>query len=185
MSTLSNQPLSPSPLITPQEDDTRTGNGHARGRTAVVSAAISLPQRAPELPVAICTALFRRDVADRKAHPLPQGFEWYSFQCVGPDILFKGAVVVGTISKGPRKGRKRYSREERQVVVTPAEELAEYVRFESETGRCGNCKGDGQVFARWHHLEGVSYRQCEKCAGLGMLASGVTSPAVESALGGR
>lgn len=120
---------------------------------------------------AIETSLHREAVAFRKLGTVPDGFEWYAFKCVGPDILFTGAVVTGVVTKGPRKGRKRYSKDERSVVVTPAEELEQYCAFEASTGQCGNCKGSGKVFSRWHHIEGVTYRECGRCQGSGASVS--------------
>lgn len=111
----------------------------------------------------------REVVANRKLGDVP-GFQWYRFECVGDDaIVFTGAIVVGTVTKGPRKGRPKYAKETRSVVVTDAEEHAEYRRFESETGKCGTCLGKGRVCCGWHHIEGTKYRDCSKCHGSGDL----------------
>ena len=116
------------------------------------------------------TSHHRKAIADRKLGLVP-GFEWYAFECIGDDaIKFTGALVTGVVSKGPRKGRKKYAKESRSVVVTTAEEIVEYHKFEAETGRCGECRGKCQVFASWHHMEGTKYRPCHKCQGSGVLA---------------
>jgi len=80
-------------------------------------------------------------------------------------------VQVGVISHGRRKGQPKYSADRKSVVVTIAEEQAEHARFEAETGKCGDCKGEGKVLAGWHHVTGTSYRECVACHGSGMLAS--------------
>jgi hypothetical protein len=116
------------------------------------------------------TSHHRKAIADRKLGTV-SGFEWYAFECIGDDaIKFTGAVVTGVVSKGPRKGRKKYAKESRSVVVTTAEEVIEYHKFEAETGRCGDCRGEGHVFASWSVGEGVKHRACHKCKGSGVLA---------------
>jgi hypothetical protein len=110
-----------------------------------------------------------------KAH---KDFKWYAFECVGPDIMFTGAVVTGIVSKGPRKGRPRYARESIRVVVTDAECDAAYLRYEAETGKCGDCVGKGEVFTSWNHLTGSKYRECSKCHGSGLLESPQAADAV-------
>ncbi len=108
----------------------------------------------------------------------PAAFEWYAFECVGPDIMFTGAPVIGTVSKGPRKGHKRYGKDVRRVVVTDAECMVEYARYEAETGKCGDCRGAGKVVSGWHHVTGTSYSECSKCHGSGLLASAQSADAV-------
>lgn len=124
------------------------------------------------------TSLHRKPVADRKLGAVVQDFEWYAFECIGDDaIKFTGAVKVGVVTKGPRKGRPKFSKESRSVVVTRAEEVVEYERFERETGKCGDCMGRGEVFSRWHHIEGVSYRECRKCHRSGEVDTGLSNRA--------
>lgn len=111
------------------------------------------------------TSLHREAIANRKLGDVT-GFEWYAWRCIGPDaVQFTGAVVVGTITRGPRKGRPKYGKDVRSVVVTTSEEATEYLHYEAETGKCGDCKGSGRVIAGWHHIDGTSYRKCPKCHG--------------------
>lgn len=115
------------------------------------------------------SSVHREAVANRKLGDVP-GFKWHTWECIGPDaIQFTGAVVVGTIEKGPREGRPKFSKDTRCVVVTESEEITEYLRYEAETGKCGDCRGSGQVFASWHHIDGARYRECRKCHGSGVL----------------
>jgi hypothetical protein len=96
----------------------------------------------------------------------PEGWAWFSWQCVGEDaVILKGCVPTRAYTKGPRKGRSVYDPPYREVVVTDAEVLAERKRFEDETGKCGECSGAGREFARWTAAHGTEWRPCRLCNG--------------------
>jgi hypothetical protein len=104
----------------------------------------------------------------------PDGdFRFYEWRCIGPDVLVAGCVVTRTYTKGKKKGTPVYDGPRLEAVVTDAEVSAERARFEQETGKCGECCGDGQVFKGWHYQTGASYRPCRVCAGTGLLVVAV------------
>lgn len=91
-------------------------------------------------------------------------------------------VTVGpvtTYKKGPRKGKTKYgSRKDcHKVLVTHEDMLAEKANFIAETGRCGECQGNGLTWAGWSKDEGNRFRKCGTCNGTG-LAKGVEDEAV-------
>jgi hypothetical protein len=98
----------------------------------------------------------------------PIGFEFYRWEVIsGDSTLLTGCVVTRTYSKGPRKGRPVYDGQAMKAVVTEDEEQAECVRYESETGQCGTCGGDGKEFDGWNHNTGTKWRECRRCSGTG------------------
>lgn len=106
-------------------------------------------------------------VAARKLG-VPEGWQWFRYESVGTDAtMLTGCVSSGTFTKGKRKGRPRYDGARRTAVVTDAEAQAERDRYQTDTGKCGDCMGTGQGFARWDHIEGASYRPCRVCNGSG------------------
>ena len=107
------------------------------------------------------------NVAKRKLSPLPSGFEFSGWEIVGPDtVVFRGGVAR-KISRGPRKGQRTWDKITHKVAVTKAEEQEEVNRYESETGKCAECGGTGEMWAGWNHKTGHCYSECTKCSGSG------------------
>lgn len=100
-------------------------------------------------------------IAKRKAGDI-DGWEWGDVRAAGDDLIVRGGVP----NPGPRF-RKWKGVQLTEVVVTKAEEQAEYERYERETGGCGECFGEGQVLADWHRETGKEYRPCPVCGGTG------------------
>ncbi len=99
----------------------------------------------------------------------PNNFEFYRFQCIEPDgLILTGCVSSGLATKGKRKGRPRYDGKPQTTVVLESEESQEFARFEREEGKCGECMGEGWVFASWNYLTGTAHRECRRCAGTKM-----------------
>lgn len=94
--------------------------------------------------------------------------DWFigAWEKIGPDAVLCSGGVTRTITKGPRKGRKAWGSMPDKVVVTDAEEHAERLRYETETGKCANCD-DGQTWAGWHHETGNYFKTCTRCKGSG------------------
>jgi hypothetical protein len=108
-----------------------------------------------------------RNVASRKINA-PAGFQWFAWEVVGDGVLMTGCVSTGTVTRGPNKGRPRYDGERVKCFVSRREVAEEEARFERETGKCGNCGGDGQEFARWSAAHGTEWRTCRRCEGTGI-----------------
>jgi hypothetical protein len=126
------------------------------------------PHDPPSTPTDKLSMGHRERLALRKLGN-PAGFEFYRWEAVGDAVVMRGCVCSGaTYTKGKDKGRIKYDGPQRTVVVTEAEEAAERARFVQETGKCGECCGDGREFARWDHIEGTTYRPCRKCKGSGV-----------------
>lgn len=77
-------------------------------------------------------------------------------------------AVPRILTRGPRQGEKTWWNTHRQRFVVTIEQLdAEATAYESETGNCARCFGKGEVFARWHHETGTTYRPCPSCGATG------------------
>ncbi len=111
------------------------------------------------------------NVARRKLHPLPDGWEICKWERMGPDATLFSGCVPGVFASGPRKGQKKWGPITRECIVTDAEADAEASRFEAETGLCHSCGGDGQEWAGWSAVEGSKFRTCRRCTGSGHVAA--------------
>jgi len=56
-----------------------------------------------------------------------------------------------------------WGEKERLAVITEAEVAAEFARYEAETGNCGMCLGEKEIFARWHYKDGFTTKPCPRC----------------------
>jgi hypothetical protein len=102
--------------------------------------------------------MHRDNIAKRKCGDIP-GWEPFFWEVIAEHlILIEGGIpkVVG--------GKKKWPEDETQkCVVSQAEIAEEYRRYETETGKCGECFGEGKVYAGWNHETGVRYKLCPKC----------------------
>jgi len=94
--------------------------------------------------------------------------DWFigSWEKIGPDAVLCKGGITRIITKGPRKGRKKWDSMPDRVVVTDAEEHAEFLRYEKETGKCYRCE-NGQAWAGWDRDTGNFYKTCPCCGGTG------------------
>ena len=61
----------------------------------------------------------------------------------------------------------------RQMVLVDKTEMdAEPARYETETGKCGECGGDGNEWRGWSKDGGHRWRTCRRCNGAGTAARG-------------
>lgn len=107
------------------------------------------------------------NVARRKLHPLPDGWEVSKWERVGPDATLFSGCVPGVFASGPRKGEKKWGQDTHECVVTDSEVSAEELRYEAEAGNCHACGGDGQEWSGWSAAEGNKFRTCRRCGGDG------------------
>lgn len=108
------------------------------------------------------------EVARRKVSG-PEGWEACGWERIGGgnDFVVDGGVPR-LLKAGPSKGEKTWRDVPVQKAVVTGDELkAEHARYEAETGKCGDCYGNGEVFASWHHIEGVKHHECDRCGGTG------------------
>jgi hypothetical protein len=99
------------------------------------------------------------------------GWVAYTWEACGDDSLVTGDVPSGIYRSGPRKGKQKFTGPGRKVVVTRQEMQAKATAYESDTGKCWDCKGTGQVWAGWSKTDGTRYRDCQRCNATGNAAS--------------
>jgi len=103
-------------------------------------------------------------------------YQWQMLPIGGPYEL---AEITGSVAplttKGKRKGQHNWDKMDRStkktVYVTIAENAAFVERWQNETGLCANCEGKGKTMQSWHHINGVTYRECGQCGGTGNFTS--------------
>ena len=101
--------------------------------------------------------VYRWERVENKLHPA-SGYD---------DFIVHGGVPR-TIKRGSRKGEKTWVvKQSRRVIVTGDEIKEEYERYEDETHKCGECFGDGEVFAGWSITSGARMKTCKRCGGTG------------------
>jgi len=109
-------------------------------------------------------------IAARQVHGLPADWQPRIYGCLDRDLGFylRGAVPIGTYSRGPRKGRPKWPPlgQLQRVVITADEVKQARIQWENETGLCGSCGGTGQQ-VRSIGVSGTTYRQCTACDGTG------------------
>lgn len=102
-------------------------------------------------------------------------FRWscYPQVCGEPTLYYEieGAVCHARYVKGRRLGRTNWTKLDkttRRTVVLLVAEHEQWCReWEQRTGKCRECTGAGEVFARWHHETGNTYKPCPRCGGTG------------------
>jgi len=93
------------------------------------------------------------------------GWEPYRWAVVGSDTVAVTGGIPRLLTRGPRKGQKTWDGPGQTEYVTRAEQDAEFVRYENDTGRCGECFGSGEKLKSWHHIDGATYMPCPRCNG--------------------
>ncbi len=110
-------------------------------------------------------------VARRKAGG-SDAWEFCAWESVGEGGMIVEGGIPRLLKAGPRKGKKTWrDMPTQKVVVTAAEIDVEHARYEAETGKCGDCFGNGQKFARWSQANGVELKECGPCKGTGVAPS--------------
>lgn len=101
----------------------------------------------------------------RKAGEI-DGWEMCIMEAVTGGMLITGGIphMVGNKKKWPAKKTME------RILLTRADVEAEETRYESETGNCYVCYGTGQKTAGWSAAEGVRYRECPRCKGVGRVS---------------
>ena len=106
----------------------------------------------------------------RRVHGLPADWQPRIYEALdrGLGFALRGAVPIGTYSRGPRKGRPKWPPlgQLQRVVITADEVRQERIRWENETGLCSYCGGSGQQ-VKSTGISGTTYRQCISCDGTG------------------
>ncbi len=106
-------------------------------------------------------------IAIRKAKT--QGWRPCIWKICGDDVLVKGGVPVGESKGRPKWGPKKSLD---TVLVARVEIEQEEKKFEIETGKCSECRGDGKTasrisFNRETGETSTEHRECFKCKGTG------------------
>jgi hypothetical protein len=114
-------------------------------------------------------------IAARKVHNLPDEWQPRIYGCLDRGLTaehsgfyLRGAVPIGTYSRGPRKGRPKWPPlgQLQRVVITADEVKQARIQWENETGLCSHCGGSGQQ-VKSVGIDGTTYRECGACGGTG------------------
>jgi hypothetical protein len=103
-------------------------------------------------------------------HRVSTDWQWHTVNSANmPEDYFeiKGAVPIGTISRGPRKGSPKWPKESQRYFVKWDDFEKLKLDWELETGKCYVCDGTGQELIGSSVSEGDRYRQCKRCGGSG------------------
>ncbi len=112
----------------------------------------------------------------RREFNLPDDFHFYKWECfpnTGDTIYvaFTGGGRCPLLSRGKRKGepnhRKATECQTFNVTITQSDQWED--DYESETGKCRECRGEGKTV--WSvGVGGTKYRTCTACGGSGKAA---------------
>jgi len=109
-------------------------------------------------------------IAARRVHNLPDEWKPQIYGCLDRDLGFylRGAVPIGTYSRGPRKGKPKFPPLSQllRVVITAEEVRQTRIEWEDETGLCSYCGGSGQQ-VKSVGIDGTTYCECGSCKGTG------------------
>ena len=108
-----------------------------------------------------------KEVIRKKLAPLPENWDIFKWERVGKDATIYYCATYRLAQKGKRAGKKVFDKHTQKCVVIDSEVDAERARFESETGLCATCGGDGQEWAGWSITEGIKFQKCTCCNGTG------------------
>ena len=113
-------------------------------------------------------------IAARRVHGLPDEWEPRIYKVLGDcrqtlGYSLTGAVPVGAISRGPRKGRPKWPPRWSwwEVIITPADLAAATAEWVAATGLCPRCGGEGRTVRSVSITSGTEYRTCQACGGTG------------------
>lgn len=107
----------------------------------------------------------------------PENWRWYQSEVKGerPHHVFivRGGVPGAVFKSGKYKGKPNPTKytDRRELVITDADMNAVKARWESETGKCSGCYGEGKTIASAHADGTRTYRDCKPCGATGLIAS--------------
>jgi hypothetical protein len=107
------------------------------------------------------------EVAARRKLGLSDAWKSYRWEVVSGGVIVDGEITTATYSRGPRKGKPKFTGKGTRVVVTDAEVKAEEALYVQTTGNCLECQGTGQEFESWTAGVGIKTRPCRKCEATG------------------
>ena len=115
-------------------------------------------------------------VVRRKLGTLPENWAICGWERLDPDTTIFNGGPFRILTRGPRKGKRRWDAVTHQCAVTDAEIDAERARYEADTGNCAECGGGGQQWVGWNRDEGHRFRRCTHCGGAGKAPNPKSSP---------
>ena len=110
------------------------------------------------------------NLAAQRLHGKPEGWKWCQLDAHRKPEDFvevTGAVPVGVVSRGPRKGSPKWPKELERIWLRMSDIERVRLDWERETGKCNNCCGRGRVSAGWSRENGRQTRECSRCGGSG------------------
>lgn len=108
----------------------------------------------------------------------PPGWQWVSAERIGDGdqavSVMKGGIFLTPFKSGPRKGRinlkKPEAGSERTIAVPFTTMDAFEVEWQTKTGKCRRCQGDGTQWTGWSRDSGNRFVECRFCKGSGKAA---------------
>ena len=108
-----------------------------------------------------------------RVHNMPDGWRRCSVDChKKPEdfIEVRGAIPVGVMKSGPRKGSAKWPKELQTLWMRRRNMDRTQIEWESETGQCFKCQGSGQEYRGWSRVEGEIHGPCSRCNATGKSA---------------
>lgn len=108
------------------------------------------------------------NMAVKRKHGVSAEWKWCKLNSADmPEdfVQVTGAVPVGLISRGLRKGRSKWPKQLQTFCIRMADVEFEMRQFELASGKCAKCLGEGVEPFSWSRTDGAKYRQCRRCEG--------------------
>lgn len=105
-------------------------------------------------------------IIGRKKLGLDAPWTVYRWELIEEGTWLLHLAEQGEFTKGPRKGKAKWGKENRRATATLVDLRAAEAEFEA-TGKCHQCGGSGAEWAGWHHITGTRYKECHRCSGTG------------------
>ena len=112
------------------------------------------------------------NIAAKKKMGNVEGWQWYRIEAIRDNFfLVEGGIPIGEISRGPNKGRKKWAKGNGDKVLITREEIDQaQSEYETQTGNCSYCGGEGKHVTGWNKDTGNKYITCPSCNGTGKTA---------------
>ena len=111
-------------------------------------------------------------IAAQKAYNLPKDWRVRIYRSLHPldAVELVGAVPIGYVTRGIRKGRPKFPplRDMREVIVTGDQLRQAQSDWEQETNKCYKCGGHGMETYKIDRDGEQTLRKCQACGGTGL-----------------
>lgn len=98
---------------------------------------------------------------------LGDDYDVAGWEKIGPDAVIYKFGPVKILTRGKNKGQRRVTKATHTCAVFDSEIKEAKMKFESDTGKCYLCGGDGQEWRGWNYISGNEFEECRRCLGTG------------------